>query len=135
MSGWCEGRDIQCFHKSVTLTTSRSHQVWSNSSQSRGLVAENRLKLWITICKVSLIMKLGRLFSLSNDLQEDTLTPASVKLTVEDLLPWAKVKFTICYGHDYLPTHDLLFHVRIGIVFAHVIMAILVDRFVRCKLL
>lgn len=46
----------------------------------------------------------------------------------------APIKFTICHGNDCFPAHNLAPHVRIGIVFTCVVMAVLADGSMECKL-
>ena len=67
--------------------------------------------------------------SLADDFDQDSFLSPSVELAVEDLLPGAEVEFAAGHGNNDLPTHDLTFHVRVGIVFSHVV-AILGHRFV-----
>ena len=46
---------------------------------------------------------------------------ASVKFTVKDLLPSAEIKLAVGDGHHDFASHDLAFHVGVGIVFADVV--------------
>ncbi len=72
-------------------------------------------------------------FLFANNFHQYPLASSSIELTVEDLLPRSKIKFTTRHSDDYFTSHDLALHVCIGIVFACVVMAILADRFVRGK--
>src|SRR5262245_60235589 len=74
-----------------------------------------------------------RLFSFSDDFYEYGLATASIEFTVENLLPRAKIKFTICHGDNYFTPHDLALHMGVGIVFTCVVVAVLVNWFMRCK--
>ncbi len=65
---------------------------------------------------------------LSNNLHKYPLNTSAVKLPVEDLLPGAKVEFAIRYGHDNLASHDLAFHVGIGVILAGSVVVITLGR-------
>ena len=71
------------------------------------------------------------LILLTNDLYQDPFPSPAVEFPVEDLLPRPKIKFTICHSNHHFPSHDLAFHVRIGIVFTRVVVTVLVHRLVR----
>jgi len=75
-------------------------------------------------------MASGSSVLLANDLEKHSLAPAAIEFAVEDLLPGAEVKFASSYGNYHFTAHDLPLHVSVGIVFASVVVAILVDRFV-----
>jgi len=49
----------------------------------------------------------------------------AVELPVKDLLSGAQVELAVGDGHDDLAAHDLPLHVRVGVVLARVIVAIL----------
>ena len=55
----------------------------------------------------------------------------AIKFAVEDLLPRAEIKFTPGNGHDNFPTHDLPFHVGIGIIFAGAVVMVALGRFIK----
>jgi len=59
-----------------------------------------------------------------NDLDEHPLGAVAVELTVEDLLPRAKVEPASGDGHHHLTAHQLPLHVSIGIVLARAIVII-----------
>jgi len=44
---------------------------------------------------------------LTNDLDQHTLRPAAIELTIEDLLPRTEIKLPIRNGNHHFPTHDL----------------------------
>src|SRR5512135_526359 len=71
----------------------------------------------------------------ADNFYQDSLAPAAVELTIEDLLPRSEVQFTLGDRHDHFPAHDLPLHVGVGVVFAGVIVAVLLDRLVRRELL
>jgi len=75
-------------------------------------------------------MALGSSVLVADDLDEHPLAPASIEFAIEDLLPGAEVKFASGYGNHHFTAHDLPLHVGVGIVFAAVVVAILVDRIV-----
>jgi len=97
-------------------------------------MAGDGLKVENTVYQVSVEQIWGD-FLFSNDFYQDALATSSIEFAIEDLFPRTKIKFTICYSHNDLTPHDLAFHVRIGIVFTSVIMAILVDRLMWRQLL
>ena len=61
----------------------------------------------------------------SNNLYQHPFPPPAVELAVENLLPGAEVEFAVGNGDHHFTSHDLPFHVRIGIIFAGIIVAIL----------
>src|SRR5262245_5667715 len=67
----------------------------------------------------------------SDNFHQHPFTPPAVELAVEDLLPRAKIEFALGNGDDNFPPHHLSFYVRIGIVFAGIVVAILLDWFMR----
>ncbi len=68
---------------------------------------------------------------LSDDFDEDTLAPAPVKLSVENLFPRAEVRFAFGDGNNYFAPHDLPFHVRIGVILAGAVVPVLRYRLMR----
>ena len=54
-------------------------------------------------------------------LYKSPLLSPTVKLSVEDLLPWSEIQPAVRDGDHYLPSHNLPFHVGIGIVFRIVV--------------
>jgi hypothetical protein len=73
--------------------------------------------------------------SLADNLDQHPLSTSPIKLTVKDLLPRAKIQAAIGDCHHNLTSHDLTFHVRIGVVFPGAIVTVLADRLVRGQLL
>jgi len=78
------------------------------------------------------ITRAGLLFA--NDLDQNSLISSSIKLAIEDLLPWAEIEPALRDSDNNLTAHDLALHVRIRVVFAGAIVMILVNRFMRRKL-
>src|SRR5262245_13547187 len=66
----------------------------------------------------------------SDNLYQHPFSPPAVELAVENLLPRTKIELALGNGDDNFAPHHLSFHVRIGIVFAGIVVAILLDRFV-----
>ena len=60
----------------------------------------------------------------SNNLDQYSLGPSSIKFAIEDLLPRAEVQFAGGDGDDHFAPHDLAFHVGIGIVLAGAVVGI-----------
>jgi len=54
---------------------------------------------------------------LSDDFNQDALSPAAVKLPVKDLLPGSEVQFPFADGYHDLPAHDLALQMGIAIAF------------------
>ena len=73
--------------------------------------------------------------SFSYDFHQYPLLPPSVELAIKDLLPRTKIQLPFRYRHYYLSPHYLSLHVRIGIVFPGIVVAVLVHRFVRSQFL
>src|SRR5262245_21100602 len=71
----------------------------------------------------------ARLFA--DDFYQHAFTPPPIELAVENLFPWTEIELAASDGHNHLAPHHLSLYVRIGIVFAGVIVAVLLDRFVR----
>ena len=71
---------------------------------------------------------------LSNNLNQNSLPSASIKLTIKNLFPWPKIEPAIGYRNHNLPAHNLPLQVGVRIVFA-VIVAVLRDRLVGSKFL
>ena len=67
-------------------------------------------------------------FLFSNYLDQYPFFSPSVKFTVKDLFPRAKIQFPICYCNNHLTSHNLPFHVGICIILTH-IMPVLGYRF------
>jgi hypothetical protein len=70
-----------------------------------------------------------------NDLYEDTLSPSSVKLPIEDLLPGAKVKPPFGDSDHHLSAHDLTLQVGIPVILTGPVVSIPGRGFVRGELL
>jgi hypothetical protein len=75
----------------------------------------------------------SRLFP--NDLHQHPLLSAPVELPVQDLLPRPEVQPPLGYCHHDFPPHDLPLDVRVGVVLAGVVVALLAHRLVRSDLL
>jgi len=69
------------------------------------------------------------------DFYQDPLLSSSVELSIKDLFPGTKIEFPFRYRHDDLPSHHLPLDVRIGVVFPGIVVAVLVDWFVRRQFL
>ncbi len=61
----------------------------------------------------------------ANDFHENTFSAAAVEFAVEDLFPGSEVELSFGDRDDDFPSHDLAFHVRVGIVLAGAIVMIL----------
>src|SRR4051812_33365777 len=66
---------------------------------------------------------------------ENTFSPAAIKLSIKNLFPGAEIEFAFGDGDDDLTTHELAFHVRVGIVFTGAVVMILRRRRVRREFL
>ncbi len=73
--------------------------------------------------------------SFSYDLYQYALLPSSIELPIKDLFSRTKIQFPFCYGHYDFSPHYLPLDVRVGIVFPSIIVAVLVDRFMRSQFL
>src|SRR5438105_4411560 len=67
----------------------------------------------------------------ANDLDQHTLLAPAIKLDIENLLPGAEIKAAVDDGDDDFAAHDLAFDVGVRVVLARVVVAVLVDGFVR----
>jgi hypothetical protein len=67
---------------------------------------------------------------LTDELDQDAFPAAPVKLSVKDLFPRAKVKPPIGDRHNYFAPHHLPFQMRIPVIFAGPVVAIVANRFV-----
>ena len=72
---------------------------------------------------------------LPDDLDQHALPPAPVELAVEDLLPRPEVQPAARDRDDDLAAHHLPLEVRVGVVLAGAVVAILADRRVGRQLL
>ena len=72
--------------------------------------------LYIKIVKMQMLV--------TNDLYQHPLFSLTVKLSIENLFPWAKIERSLCNGHNDLTPHYLPLHVCIGIVFKGEVVAI-----------
>jgi hypothetical protein len=75
--------------------------------------------------KIKLKYHCGKLLPLpaaliANDFNQRPFAAAAVKLTVKNALPGPKIQPAIGDGYNHLTSHDLAFHVGIGIVLAHI---------------
>src|SRR5262245_42840555 len=64
----------------------------------------------------------------AHHLHDDALFAAPVKFGVEDLLPWAQIERAVGNGQRYLMAHDGAFEMRVGVVFAGLMMTIVLAR-------
>jgi len=74
-------------------------------------------------------------FSFPYDFYQYSLLSSSVELSIKDLFPSTKIQSPLCDCHYYLSPHYLSLYVRIGIVFASIVVAVLVNWFVRRQFL
>src|SRR4029450_13762174 len=76
----------------------------------------------------------GRILSLfADDLDEHSLLPLPVEFAVEDLFPRSEVQLAVRDCHDHLASHDLTLDVRVRVILTGVVVAILVNWFMRYK--
>src|SRR5215813_11957554 len=76
----------------------------------------------------------GRILSLfADDLDEHSLLPLPVEFAVEDLFPRSEVQLAVRNCNDDFASHDLTLDVSVRIILTGVIVAILVDWFMRYK--
>src|SRR5215813_11604574 len=66
--------------------------------------------------------------SVTDDFHQHSLAAPAVELAVENLLPRTQIELSFRDRHHNLAPHDLPLHVRIGIVFPGVVVAVLVHR-------
>src|SRR5262249_43272899 len=140
---WCDG----FLNRRTTCQTYRRGPVESNlwSCQSRTLPqAWGSKQFFANIvtfeCRISLDSRLKhagmtdlgvpKTTLISHNFPPHPFAPSGVELPVENLLPRAKIEFALGNGDDNFASHHLSFYVRIGIVFAGIVVAILLDRFV-----
>ncbi len=76
------------------------------------------------------IKRLKPVFSFAYYLNKYTFPASAVELTVEYLLPRAKIQTAFCYGYNDLSAHYLAFEVRVAVVLTCAIMIILRMRFI-----
>ena len=62
--------------------------------------------------------------SLPYDFHENPFFSSSIKFTVKNLLPCAKIQIPFCYGNNHFPTHDLPLHMGIRIVLTHIVLVL-----------
>ena len=60
----------------------------------------------------------------ANNLDQHSLFSIAIKFAIKNLLPGAEIKTAIGDGNDDLPSHDLAFHMRIGVVLAYIVMVL-----------
>ena len=76
----------------------------------------------------------GRILSLfADDLDEHSLLPLPVEFAVEDLFPRSEVQLAVRDCHDHLASHDLTLDVRVRIILTSIVVAVLVNWFMRYK--
>ncbi len=73
--------------------------------------------------------------SLPNDLHQHLLASAPVELAIEDLLPSAEIQPAIRHRDHDVAAHHLALDVRVGVVFAGIVVTVLAHRLVRRQLL
>jgi len=71
--------------------------------------------------------------SLPNNLHQHALLAPTVKLTIKDLLPRAEVELSFSDGDHHFAAHDGAFEMGVGVVFAGVVVAVLIDGRVGCE--
>ena len=59
-------------------------------------------------------MSTGFLSSLADDFDEDAFLSATIKFTVENLLPRSQIQLAFGDGYDDFASHDLPFHVHVA---------------------
>src|SRR4030095_6108287 len=72
---------------------------------------------------------------LTNDFYQHPFSSFAIKLSIEDLLPRAEIKIALRDCHNDFASHDLTFHMRVGIIFTSIIMTVLIYSFGRSKFL
>lgn len=65
---------------------------------------------------------------LANDFDQHALLSSTVELAIEDLLPGTEIQLARGDGDDHFPAHHLPLQVRISIILARAVMAILPNR-------
>ncbi len=87
------------------------------------------------ICEVDLYhYQRVRICSFANNFHQHALSSAAIEFAIEDLLPRTEVQFALGDRDDNLASHNLPFHVRIGIVLAGTVVHVLAYRLVRGEL-
>jgi len=69
--------------------------------------------------------------SLPDNLHQRPFLAAAIELAVKNLLPGAEIELSVGNGNHHLASHDLAFHVGVGVVLAGTVVQILRDGFVR----
>src|SRR2546427_5878263 len=69
--------------------------------------------------------------SVSDDFDQDALSPAAVERAVENLLPGTEVELATSDRHHHFAAHDLSLHVRVRVVLAGAVVKVLSGRLVR----
>ena len=72
--------------------------------------------------------------SLPDDFHENPFLSSSVKFTVKDPLPCAKIQIPLRHGDNHFPAHDLSLHMGIRVVLTHIVL-VLRNRFMGCQFL
>src|SRR5262245_30994142 len=76
----------------------------------------------------------GRILSLfADDLDQHSLLPLPVEFAVEDLFPRSEIQLAVRDCHDDFASHDLTLDVRVRVILTSVVVAILVNWFMRYK--
>jgi hypothetical protein len=70
-----------------------------------------------------------------NDFHEHAFAAVAVEFSVEDLFPGAEIELAFGDGDDDFAAEDLAFEMGVGVVFASVIVAVLIDWRVRREFL
>ena len=72
---------------------------------------------------------------LADDFYEDAFAAAAIELAVKDLFPGSEIELSFGNGDDDFASHDLAFHVGIGVIFAGAVVFVLGGGGVRCEFL
>src|SRR4030095_12156278 len=72
---------------------------------------------------------------LPDNLHQHPLLPPPIEFTINDLLPWSEVEVAVCDRNHSLAAHHLSLDVRVGVIFASLIVVILAHGFVWRELL
>lgn len=70
----------------------------------------------------------------ANDLNQNPLAAVTVKFAVEDVFPGTEIEFSFGNGDDDFASHDLTFHVSIGVILTGAIVMVVGGGCVWCEL-
>src|SRR6266511_2267032 len=65
---------------------------------------------------------------LSHHFYDDTFPPLAIELSVEDLLPRSEIQLARRDRHHHLVSHQRALQVRVGVVFAGLVMPVIQSR-------